>query len=466
MYFLGAMATDGNVSGNRPKLDQADEAWLMAIRDRLWPEATVRRVVDEIWVLESEEGEVIESSADCGYLEDLKTVSVPGSQVRRQRQALHTLQRHEARLTAWLAEYGVVPNKSLTLDFPRNLPADRIRDYVRGVVDGDGSIWIHNYSQAKGKDTVYEYQYPCVAVYSGSRQFIEGLKEAIEAQIEGGVTIAIVEKESGGTDLVPTGGIVQVLRISNWSAYKFLRWLYYAPDLLCLPRKRRIAHRIFAIYANPSKRDVDAVRQEIAEACEFRLLKMSYGLIAQVMGISRERVKNHCKDLPDIEATQYLLGRKTDPEIIAECCRLRKMEWSTYLISDEVGIHPATVYDNVYDIQVETRFTRAGDVVEQQAGIKRILELGRQGWTEAMIVEETGFSNAKVRKWLSKIPDRVRSQGLRKEVTPQIIARIEELYEQGRSRSEIAEVVNRSEATVKKRIRAFQLRREKQQGNH
>jgi hypothetical protein len=291
IYFLGAMATDGNVHGNRAKLDQADKAWLRAIQERIWPEATFRQAAEEVWVLESEGGEILELSAEKRYLEELQAVSAPNSRVRRKRQSLYTLQRRDNQLVDWLAQFGVVPQKSLSLKFPTNISADRIRDFVRGVIDGDGSIWIHNYRQVKNEEKVYDYQYPCMAVYSASRPFLEGLKAVIEGQVEG-VTTSILEKQSGGTDCVPNGGTVHVLRINTWSAYKVLRWLYYAPNLLCLERKRRVAERIFAIYADPSKRNVDAVRQQIAEACELRLLRMSYGLIAQAMGISRERVKN------------------------------------------------------------------------------------------------------------------------------------------------------------------------------
>lgn len=460
MYFLGAMATDGNVYGNRPKLDQADEPWLRVIQERLWPEATVRQTAKEVWVLESQDGEIVESSADKGYLMDLQAVLAPDSQVRRKRQALYTLQRREPRLVDWLAQFGVFSKKSLTLKFPTNIPHDHLRDFVRGVIDGDGSIWIHNYQQVRGEETVYKYQYPGIAIFSASRPFLEDLKTAIENQIEGEVTISILEKESGGTDLVPVRGTIYVIYIGNWSAYKILRWLYYSPDLLCLERKRSVAEQIFKIYADASKRDVDAVRQEIADVCELRLLGMSYGVIAQVMGIARGRVKNHCKDLPEIEATQFLLGRNTDPQLITDCRALREQGWSVYLIADEIGLHHATVYDNVKDINVETRFTRDGDLQSRQHGIEQILELGYKGWSEAMIARETGFTKDKVRYWLRKIPGRVRTQGLRKEITPDIVAQIEELSDQNVPRKKISEFVDRSEATVKKYIREYRKRRE------
>ncbi len=461
MYFLGATATDGNVYEDRPKLDQVNEPWLLAIQSRLWPEATVRKTAEQVWVLEKKDGEIIESSSNRNYLESIQATLAPGCRVRRERQALYTLQRRETKLVAWLSQFGVVPNKSHILKFPKNIPVEHIRDFVRGVIDGDGSIWIHNYRQVKGKETVYEYQYPGIAVYSASKPFLEELKIAIESQIEGELTISILEKESGGTNLVPETGIVHVLRIGSWSAYKVLRWLYYSPDLLCLERKRLVAEQIFAIYADPSKRDVDSVRQEIAEARELRLLRMSYGFIAQAMEISRGRVKNHCKGLPQVDVTQFLPGRRTDPQLIAVCRELRERGWSLYLISDEIGIHHATIYDNVKDIDVETIVTRSGDVAERQNGIDLIIDLAYKGWSLSMIVKETGFSKDKVKYWLKRVPERVRSEGSRKEVTSDIVTQIEQLYEQKVPRKEIAAAVHRSEATVKKYIRHYRKRKAK-----
>lgn len=36
--------------------------------------------------------------------------------------------------------HGIVPNKSLILTFPTNLPFDLYKDFFRGYTDGDGTI--------------------------------------------------------------------------------------------------------------------------------------------------------------------------------------------------------------------------------------------------------------------------------------------------------------------------------------
>lgn len=46
------------------------------------------------------------------------------------------------RIISKLISYGLYPNKSTTLPFPNCIPSNRIDDFMRGYVDGDGSISI------------------------------------------------------------------------------------------------------------------------------------------------------------------------------------------------------------------------------------------------------------------------------------------------------------------------------------
>lgn len=41
-----------------------------------------------------------------------------------------------------LVKHGLVPKKSITLEFPKTIPNELIRHYIRGLVDGDGSFSI------------------------------------------------------------------------------------------------------------------------------------------------------------------------------------------------------------------------------------------------------------------------------------------------------------------------------------
>ena len=71
-----------------------------------------------------------------------------------------------------------------------------------------------------------------------------------------------------------------------------------------------------------------------------------------------------------------------------------------------------------------------------------------------MIAEETGASVPKVRKWLRTIPDRLRTHGKRKQMNDDIRRCIVKLSGQGMSLKNIAAMVDRSYAVVKKTVAA------------
>lgn len=51
------------------------------------------------------------------------------------------------RLVTDLAQHGIVQAKSTILKFPTTVPANLLRHYIRGVFDGDGSIWRGSYGE-------------------------------------------------------------------------------------------------------------------------------------------------------------------------------------------------------------------------------------------------------------------------------------------------------------------------------
>lgn len=66
-----------------------------------------------------------------------------------------------------LRELGVVPRKSLILQFPDYLPVQSLRHFMRGHVDGDGCLRVDN----RG--------YPQVGIFSGSRNFLVEFKREL-----------------------------------------------------------------------------------------------------------------------------------------------------------------------------------------------------------------------------------------------------------------------------------------------
>ena len=71
-----------------------------------------------------------------------------------------------------LVKLGVVPHKSLIAEFPR-IPPQHLRHFIRGVVDGDGSVSYFDRPRSP---------YFAIRIYSGSQRFLVGAEAAISAQ--------------------------------------------------------------------------------------------------------------------------------------------------------------------------------------------------------------------------------------------------------------------------------------------
>ncbi len=107
-YFMGLIAADGNVYGNRIliKLKATDRKLLENIKE--WIEYT-GPICDRI---------------NKGYTTILTS----------------TLQFHSADFVNRLKKHGIGPNKSKTIRLLKPIPNEYIGSFIRGVFDGDGSI--------------------------------------------------------------------------------------------------------------------------------------------------------------------------------------------------------------------------------------------------------------------------------------------------------------------------------------
>jgi hypothetical protein len=129
----------------------------------------------------------------------------------------------------WLLGIGLTPAKSLTLG-PLAVPDEFFPDFLRGCIDGDGSIlrYVDRYHVAKKESYVYERLY--LSLVSASRRFLEWMQTTNERLI--GVTGSINVKKK------PHCRPVYVLRYAKRESLIVLPWMYYAADLPCLARKR------------------------------------------------------------------------------------------------------------------------------------------------------------------------------------------------------------------------------------
>jgi hypothetical protein len=146
----------------------------------------------------------------------------------------HHLAWHDRSFYEWLRGIGLTPAKSLTLG-PLSVPDEYFADFFRGCIDGDGSIRVYTdrYHVRKCERYVYERLY--VSIVSASQPFVEWLQMSVR-RLTGAAGSMTVSHRQGAHPLWE-------LRYAKAQSIRLLTWMYHAPDVPCLNRKREKAGR-------------------------------------------------------------------------------------------------------------------------------------------------------------------------------------------------------------------------------
>jgi hypothetical protein len=133
----------------------------------------------------------------------------------------------------WLVSIGFTSRKTYTIG-RLAIPDEVFPDFLRGHLDGDGSIiaYVDRYNTALSVAYVYQRLY--VRLLSASCQHIEWLRSRIESLLGIG---GYVTSRRTPLSTVP----IYTLCFAKKEAIALLRWIYYAPAVPCLARKRAIA---------------------------------------------------------------------------------------------------------------------------------------------------------------------------------------------------------------------------------
>ena len=102
------------------------------------------------------------------------------------------------------------------------IPDEVFRDFLRGALDGDGSWYISQHWDER-------YRYLRVELCSASLSFVEWIRGKVERLAE----------LWGGVHENRRGHAYNLLYIGR-KALALGHWVYYAPDVLALSRKRQI----------------------------------------------------------------------------------------------------------------------------------------------------------------------------------------------------------------------------------
>lgn len=177
-------------------------------------------------------------SADVELLETFKGILQLGNRIGLHRGGIlgsqaHRVQFGDRLMYDWLVRIGFTAQKTYTIG-ALAIPDAIFRDFLRGHLDGDGSIVAYVDEYHTVLKAAYAYQRLYVKLLSASGQHIDWLQERIRALL--GVAGTVTSRRSR-LSTVP----LYTLCFAKKNAIELLRWIYYAPDLPCLTRKRAIA---------------------------------------------------------------------------------------------------------------------------------------------------------------------------------------------------------------------------------
>lgn len=154
-YVLGYIFTDGNVSWNPNK-----SYWSLTITS---------------------------SEKDKNHLENIrKLLSSTKPLLYSPKTKSYRLIVTNKKICQKLMKFGVIPNKSLTVNFP-NISKEYLRHFIRGVIDGDGSVSYVN----REKSPYFE-----IRIFSGSQNFLKRLLKVLNKEINISTKIKKVHKNT------------------------------------------------------------------------------------------------------------------------------------------------------------------------------------------------------------------------------------------------------------------------------
>lgn len=178
------------------------------------------------------------SSKDMDLLEALRRcLALKGSITRYSGTSCFRIQWADRVFYDWLLTIGLMPAKSLALG-PIAVPDEVFRDFLRGCIDGDGSIvtYVDRFNASKSEKYVYDRLF--VSVVSASPRFLPWIQSTVR-RLRGVSGHLTVRRSSTHNDLWR-------LRYGKRESVRLLAWIYHHADIPALRRKRERAERAMA----------------------------------------------------------------------------------------------------------------------------------------------------------------------------------------------------------------------------
>ena len=185
--------------------------------------------------LTSTDMQLLETFRDCLGIKNSITNNPTGSFAKKK---CYKIQFGNVEFYAWLNSKGLSPKKTYNIG-KLDIPDIFFPDFLRGHLDGDGSVFTYTdrYMRYRGKQYTYERLY--TVFISTSPEHIKWIRSTLTKllRVKGGLSYF-----TGKNRIVPLWS----LKFAKKDSLKILSWIYYDPSVPCLERKRAIANRFIA----------------------------------------------------------------------------------------------------------------------------------------------------------------------------------------------------------------------------
>lgn len=192
-------------------------------------------------------------SSDLDLLETFKTCLMIKTRIAQThndsyaKKPCYRVQFSSAQFYRWLLKIGLFPAKTYTLGKIK-IPDQYFRDFLRGHLDGDGSVftYLDKYNFYKGRSYTNLRLY--VKFISASPEHIKWLYTTLIKLT--GFRAALNRRKP--RDIKHAS--MWEIKFSKKESIKLLHWIYYEPGLPCLIRKKQLSQRILEAVSNEKRK--------------------------------------------------------------------------------------------------------------------------------------------------------------------------------------------------------------------
>lgn len=218
-YAIGLIVTDGNLSSDKRHIS-----------------------------LTSSDKDLLYTFRKCLNLQNKITKNPNGTYSKKQS---YRVQFGNVSFYNWLVSIGLMPRKTFLIN-ELKIPDEFMADFLRGHLDGDGSIIVYTDSYNIYKEKRYTYQRLYTVFNSGSYNHIKWIHSTLQKtlNIRGGLNSWLHNKSTHP---------LWKLKFAKNDSFKLLRWLYHNPNVPCLNRKRKIAEEFMKNIKRKNAIKIDSI---------------------------------------------------------------------------------------------------------------------------------------------------------------------------------------------------------------